>query len=460
MIQGQQLIKEFNRPVPRYTSYPTAVKFHDGFGEADYRRRLAAGAASDAPIALYAHFPFCNKRCSYCGCHAIATPHQEPGDRYLGYLRREIELLPEDFRQARPVSRIHWGGGTPTFHSAEQLASIIEALRDGFRILPDASWSVEIDPRFAKDDQLATLRRGGFRRVSLGVQDFDLAVQAAIGRHQSHEQTRHVFEACRRLGFGSINIDLVYGLPLQTPVRFRRTLRAVERMRPDRIAIYGYGHLPARNPHQRKILGSWLPDARERFDLAQLAREVLTGAGYEPVGLDHYALPGDPLLVAAQSGRLRRDFMGYTTRSGTELIGLGASAIGEIGDAYVQNAAKLSDYYRAIDAGRLPVVRGYAMTADDRIRRHVIRTLMCDFRLPLADFESKHGVRFERYFAPEIERLTGPGGWIEAGVAELDDEALALTPEGRILVRNVCAEFDTDLGPSAARPPTQHATAV
>ncbi|MDH3628363.1 MAG: oxygen-independent coproporphyrinogen III oxidase [Acidobacteriota bacterium] len=443
MDTSPRWIDEFLRPVPRYTSYPTALNFGSAVTGEDYLARLDQVATrDDDSLAVYMHFPFCEKRCAYCACTVISTPRQDVGDQYLGYLKREIDLIPEPLRHRCQVSRVHLGGGTPTFHSPDPLAHLLDHFRSRFDLLPDAEMSVEVDPRVTSREHLSVLRAAGFNRLSIGVQDFDPDVQVAIGRIQSEQQTRDVLEASRSLGYYSVNFDLVYGLPTQTPDKFRRTLKSVANMRPDRIAIYGYAHLPSINAHQRKIDDGSLVTGEDRWFLAKTAREELTSAGYVAVGLDHFALPEDSLAIASGMGELTRDFMGYTTHRSKQMIGLGVSAIGEIGGMFAQNTKKLSTYREAIDAGRLPFERGYLLTKSDKIRQDLIHRLMCQFELSFESFDRRHNLRFEDYFATELADLSKPGGWIDEGMVELADRRLAVKKPGRIFVRNICSVFD------------------
>ena len=435
-------LDEFLKPVPRYTSYPTALNFSSDVTRDDYLTRLEQAADRDGTLAVYMHFPFCEKRCAYCACTVISTPKKEVGDRYLGYLRREIDMIPESLLRARKVSRVHWGGGTPTFHLPEQLAGLLHHFRSRVDLVPDAEMSVEIDPRVTSKEHLSILREAGFNRISVGVQDFDAEVQVVIDRLQSEKQTRDVLDACRSLGYRSVNFDLVYGLPSQTPEKFSKTLDRVAEMRPDRIAIYGYAHLPKMNAHQRKIDDALLVQGRDRWVLAMTAREKLTAAGYVPVGLDHFALPDDALAEASVAGRLTRDFMGYTTHRSRDMIGLGVSAIGEIGGIFAQNTKKLSTYYEDIDAGRLPFDRGYVLTKADEIRQALIHSLMCQFEVSFEDFDRTHNLKFEDYFASELKELEKPGGWIEEGMVKLENRRLVVLEPGRMFVRNICSVFD------------------
>ena len=446
------LIERYDRPGPRYTSYPTAVEFHAGFGAQDYAVRLAEADRSDAPLSLYIHVPFCEERCAYCGCAVIATRKREVAATYLDYLEREIAMLAAALRTRRRVVQYHWGGGTPTYLSPEQIVRLDAAVRRHFDIAPDAEQAIEIDPRVTTQKQIALLRRLGFNRLSFGVQDFDDRVQQAIHRRQSEQATRELYWAARDAGFESINFDLIYGLPLQTVESFTRTLASVVDLLPDRIAVYSYAHVPWIRPNQKAIDPLDLPDAAAKRRLLGTAIEAFTAAGYESIGIDHFALPDDELAIAARERRLHRNFMGYTVRPAPDSVALGVSAISDVAGAFSQNHKSLARYYEAIDAGRLPVERGYALSADDKIRRYAIAMLMCNFHLDGAALRDRFGVGLREYFEPELERLTAPGGPADDGLIVLENDALTVTPRGRLFVRNVCMVFDTYLAAHEGRP--------
>jgi oxygen-independent coproporphyrinogen-3 oxidase len=446
------LIARYDRPGPRYTSYPTAVEFHTGFGDADYRDRLAAAARVDAPLSLYVHVPFCESRCAYCGCAVIATRRRDVAATYLDYLERELEMLAAALGSRRRVVQYHWGGGTPTYLSPDQIARLDGTVRRLFEIPPDAEQAIEIDPRVTTTDQLTLLRRLGFNRLSFGVQDFDPRVQEAIARHQSEPITRDLYAAARGAGFESINFDLIYGLPRQTVASFTSTLDRVVDLRPDRIAVYSYAHVPWIRPNQKTIDARELPDAQTKRRLLAAAIDTFTLAGYVPIGMDHFALPGDELAVAARERRLHRNFMGYTVRPAPDSVAAGVSAIGDVAGAFSQNVKSLASYYEAIDDGRFPVERGYALTADDRVRRYVIGELMCNFHVDGASLAGRFGVSLEDYFAPELTALLRPGGPVADGLVRLERGGLTVTPLGRLFVRNVCMTFDTYLASHEGRP--------
>jgi oxygen-independent coproporphyrinogen III oxidase len=446
------LLRQYDRPGPRYTSYPTAVEFTERFDEAAYRGRLQAAALdAQAPISLYVHLPFCEERCTYCGCMTIITRKGGVAARYLAYLEREIALLAAVTGRRRVVQH-HWGGGTPTYLSVEQIAHLHAVIARHFDLDAHAETAIEVDPRVTSREQLALLRRLGFNRLSMGVQDFTPEVQTAIGRHQSETLTRDLYDYARDIGFGGINMDLIYGLPCQTVDTFTRTLHSVTAMRPDRVAVYSYAHVPWLRPHQSRIDASTLPDRDLKFDLIAAAIGAFKDAGYDAIGMDHFALPGDELAVAARERRLLRNFMGYTTRRAGDMLGVGVSAIGDVRGALAQNVKKLPAYYAAIDAGRFPVERGYLLTPDDEIRRFMIGELMCNFFVDRRAVASRFGIDFTTYFAPELEALAAPGGLVDNGFLRINDGALEVTDEGRLFVRNICMQFDTYLPGHNSRP--------
>ena len=437
------LLSRYDRPGPRYTSYPTAVEFHPGVDEQVYRGRLArADAAVDDPLSLYVHLPFCEERCSYCGCHVIITKHREVEARYLDYLEREIDLVAQALPHRRKVSQLHWGGGTPTYSSAANLARIAGWFRRHFTFTPGAEIGVEVDPRVTSVEQLAVLRDAGFNRLSLGVQDFAPEVQQAVNRVQSYELTRDLIDAGRQLGFSSVNIDLIYGLPYQTTSGFSRTLEQVLTLRPDRVAAYSFAFVPWIRAHMKHLPAEALPEASAKLELLALTIDAFAHAGYRQIGMDHFARPDDELAKAIDNRSLHRNFMGYTVQSARDMLAFGVSGIGDVQGAFVQNVKKLSDYYTALDAGRLPVERGYALDADDLIRRRVITELMCNNHLTVAEIEQEFGIAFNRYFATELAELTGAGSPATDGLVRVSDRAIDVTPAGRMFIRNVCMVFD------------------
>lgn len=437
-----ELVRLLDQRGPRYTSYPTALEFHAGVGEPDYRARLALADEREPgrPVSLYVHIPFCERHCAFCACHVIATPRHEVAAIYLDSLRREIDLVAAELPRRRSLAQMHWGGGTPTYLSPPQLEELFRTVTARFALEPGAELAIEVDPRVTTRDHLETLAALGFNRLSLGVQDFTPEVQEAIGRGQTWEQTRSTFDTARRLGFGEgINVDLVYGLPRQEAAGFAASLDRLVELRPDRVALYSFAYVPWSRPHQKRIEASALPAGEAKIDLYLLALDRLSAAGYEPIGMDHFALPTDELARAARAGRLDRNFMGYTVKPSSVTLAAGTSGISELEGAYFQNERALAPYYAALDAGRLPIQRGYLLDADDRVRQYVIRQLMCNFAVSKGDVEDRFGLDFERYFAVSLERLD------ESQHRRLvEDEArfLRITDSGRPFVRNVCMAFD------------------
>ncbi|HEX2342837.1 MAG TPA: oxygen-independent coproporphyrinogen III oxidase [Vicinamibacterales bacterium] len=443
MLATPDLVRTFDRPGPRYTSYPTAVEFTEQFGQRAYLERLDQAAALEhEPLSLYVHLPFCEARCSFCGCSVIVTEKRWVAARYLEYLKREIELLGSRLKGRRHVVQHHWGGGTPTYFEPAQLADLFAAISRHFDLDPRGEIAIEVDPRATTLEHVDTLRSLGFNRLSLGVQDFTERVQEAINRRQPEAHTRGLFSYAREAGFESINVDLIYGLPFQTLDTFGRTVEAVIDMRPERLAVYSYAHVPWIRGNQKRIDPRDLPAAPLKFELFSVALEMLHAAGYTQIGMDHFAVPSDELARAAASGTLYRNFMGYTTRPAADMLGAGISAIGEVRHAFAQNTKKLSTYYAALDAGWFPIERGLALGADDLVRRHVITQLMCNFTVRKADLEGRFGVSFDQYFAAELKELAAPDGPLGFGFVRLAHDRVDVLPPGRRFVRNVCMAFD------------------
>jgi oxygen-independent coproporphyrinogen-3 oxidase len=451
MQDDADLLLRYDVAGPRYTSYPTAPQFRSDFDEAQYREhaRRSNATFSPRPLSLYVHVPFCSSPCFYCGCNRLITRDGTAGSRYVERLLREISLVAPLFDYRREVRQLHLGGGTPNFLRPADLTRLIEALARNFRFgaAADLDFSIELDPRFVSTADVECLGRLGFNRASLGVQDFDPRVQAAVNRIQSVEQTLGVIEACRLSGFRSINIDLIYGLPHQSPEGFAQTLDTVIAARPDRLAVYGYPHMPRLFKAQRHIDGRALPDAAARIALLELAIERLGAAGYRYIGMDHFARPEDDLARAQAAGGLHRNFMGYTTHAGCDLIGLGMSAISHFGDSFSQSHRDLGAWEAALDAGRLPVWRGLALNADDRVRADVIQRLMCDGAVDFAALESRHGIDFESYFARALE---GCGPLADDGLVTIEARRLRATERGRFLLRIIAMCFDRYLATDSA----------
>ncbi len=441
LVFDRALIHKYDKAGPRYTSYPTAVQFHDGFGEAEYREQVLTSNASGRTLSLYLHIPFCDTVCFYCACNKIVTRNRRHAAPYLDHLYREIALQGALFDRSRPVTQLHWGGGTPTFISAGEMRELMRVTGEHFHLLNDDSgeYSIEVDPRETDDDTLALLRELGFNRLSLGVQDFDPDVQKAVNRIQSRELTLKVMDAARREGFHSISVDLIYGLPLQSVARFAHTVDEIIAQNPDRISVFNYAHLPELFKTQRQIDASALPPPAEKLEILKTVIEQLTGAGYVYIGMDHFAKPDDELARAQQAGTLYRNFQGYSTHADCDLIGLGATSIGMVGDSYSQNLKGLEDYYARIDAGRLAVFRGVRLEQDDRLRRAVITDLICHFTLDFATVERRFGIRFHDYFAAEWAELAD----MQAdGLLALSATGIQVLPPGRLLIRNICMVFD------------------
>jgi oxygen-independent coproporphyrinogen-3 oxidase len=440
-------VAHYDRPGPRYTSYPTAVEFHDGFTAADYARRLAlADARGDEPLSVYTHIPFCVERCLFCACHVIASPlGARVTQPYLEHLFREIELVASALPHRRRVAQYHWGGGTPTYLSVPEIHALLDHFERFFTFEPGAELAIEVDPRVTTSAQLSALRERGFNRISLGVQDLDDEVQEAIGRMQPVTVTAATVAQARRLGFRGINVDLIYGLPHQSVESFRATLDSVIALEPDRLAVYSFAFVPWLKGHQKKLERDVLPDRDTKIGLILEARERLLAAGYRAIGMDHFAKPDDELAHALDAGRLRRNFMGYTVQDASDMIGFGVSAIGLVEGAYVQNHKKLSGYYADLEAGRLPVERGYALGADDLLRADVIQSLMCEFAVDRAAVERKHGVDFGAYFARELAAVETLAA---EGLADVGPAGIRVTPLGELFVRNLAMCFDRYLADS------------
>jgi oxygen-independent coproporphyrinogen-3 oxidase len=443
LVLNPELLERYDVAGPRYTSYPTADRFVEAFGEADYLQALEQrrdGLAGKAyPLSLYVHIPFCESLCYYCACNKIITKHHERGAEYLRYLEREVDLNIAHLGQGQVVSQLHLGGGSPTFLSDEELTQLMTMLRRNFQFAPGGEYSVEIDPRTVTRERLAHLAEQGFNRLSFGVQDFEPVVQKAVHRIQPAEQVFDLVAASRELGFESVNVDLIYGLPMQTPETFERTLEQITQLRPDRIALYAYAHLPERFKPQRRIHTQDLPPAASKLVMLSSAMRVLMAAGYVYVGMDHFALPTDALAVAKRQGRLHRNFQGYSTQPDCDLIALGVSSIGRVGPTFSQNVKTLDEYYDLLNQGRLPVVRGMALTRDDLVRRTVIMALMCQGSVLFESVELAHLVDFKQYFVPEMESLAAMQ---DQGLLTIDDTGIHVTELGWFFVRGVAMVFD------------------
>ena len=437
------LLERYDRPGPRYTSYPTAIEFTEDFQADAYADRLAAYSANPgAPLSLYVHIPFCESRCSFCACHVVVTKRGSIADAYLIRLEREAEIVAQHLGEGRPLLQYHWGGGTPTYYPPETLVRLHRSLTRWFDIQPGAEIAAEVDPRVTTPEHLATMRDLGFNRLSFGVQDFDPTVQELIGRGQTAEETIELYNTARELGYTSINLDLVYGLPRQTEDTMTATLDTVIALRPDRLAIYSFAYVPWMRPHQRRIPEQDVPSRELKFQLLSMITAQLTSAGYRSIGMDHFALPEDELSTAADAGTLTRNFMGYSTQSGAGVVALGTSGISDISGAYAQNHRRLADYYTAVDAGELPVERGYRLSDDDLMRRYIITELMCNGRVCYTDVAERFDVDFATTFATELDVLNAPDGLVREGMVELRNGAIEATDLGRMFIRSVARVFD------------------
>jgi oxygen-independent coproporphyrinogen-3 oxidase len=435
------LIRKYDVSGPRYTSYPTADRFVEAFGAAEWAQWVAKRniGGIKQPLSVYVHVPFCDTICYYCACNKVVTRDHGRSAKYIKYLSKEVARVGALLGDERRICQLHWGGGTPTFLSREEMGALAEGLRAQFELQPECECSIEVDPRQAEPGRMAFLASLGFNRVSVGVQDFDPEVQKAVRRVQSEATTRRVIDEARASGFRSVNLDLIYGLPKQSLDSFNVTLDKALALDPDRIALYSYAHLPAVFKPQRRIQAADLPSAEAKLQILTLAIGRLTRAGYLYIGMDHFAKPDDELAVAQRQGRLQRNFQGYSTHPESDLLGFGVSAIGRVGPTYYQNLKSLDEYYGALDDGRVPVWRGVELTPDDLLRRAVIQALTCHFRVSIESMEIAYLVDFRRYFAAELEALKPSA---DDGLVELGSDWITVTPKGRLLVRAVCMVFD------------------
>jgi oxygen-independent coproporphyrinogen-3 oxidase len=444
-LPADALLMQYDQAGPRYTSYPTADRFNEAYSPADYRLalHLREQVPQQHPLSLYVHIPFCEALCYYCACNKIITKEKSRAAHYLGLLKQEIAMHAAALggRKAQ-VSQLHLGGGTPTFCSDEELLELWQTLQAHFQFAPDGEYAIEIDPRTVSPQRLKNLREMGFNRVSFGVQDFDPAVQKAVHREQSYASVAELVAQARALGFVSINVDLIYGLPLQSPTSLARTLAQVTTIRPDRIALYAYAHLPQRFKPQRRIADHDIPEAGEKLAMFKLALTQLQAAGYDYIGMDHFALPHDALAVAKRQGRLHRNFQGYSTQPDCDLIAFGLSAIGKIGTHYYQNAKTLDEYQDALEQGDLPIVRGMVLGREDMMRRCLIMAIMCQGEVDFESINLAWLVNFQQDFAPELARLQTLA---DDGLVQLRADGFALTPTGWLMVRAVAMVFDKHL---------------
>lgn len=441
----QALIEKYNYSGPRYTSYPTALEFNSDFGMAEFD--AAAARYPERPLSLYVHIPFCHKLCYYCGCNKVITRHQGKADIYLDYLEREIEAMAPRFA-SRTVTQLHWGGGTPTFLTAPQIQRLNGLLRRHFHFADEGEFSIEIDPRRIELELLDVLKTEGFNRISLGVQDFNKDVQKVVNREQDNDFIKALVARANELGLESTNLDLIYGLPLQTKESFHHTLEQVVAMQPARLSVFNYAHLPSRFSAQRKLKDEDMPAPAVKLSMLQDSIRYLTGQGYQFIGMDHFALPDDSLAVAQRHGKLHRNFQGYTTQGECDLLGLGVSSISMIGDAYSQNHKDLKQYYAQLDELGHAQSVGYALNEDDCLRRDLIKTLICNFELAFAPLAQQYGIDFDDYFAEDLQLLQT---FVDDGLVVREAGRISVTPKGRLLIRNICMCFDVHSRKQARR---------
>ncbi|MCZ8502014.1 oxygen-independent coproporphyrinogen III oxidase [Vibrio lentus] len=436
IVWDQEILNKYNYSGPRYTSYPTALEFHEAFTVADYD--MACTQYPERPLSLYVHIPFCHKLCYYCGCNKVITRHSHKADEYLDVIEHEIRQR-ASLLNGREVTQLHFGGGTPTFLTKAQITRLMLILRDEFNFTADAEISIEVDPREIELDVLDHLRSEGFNRLSIGVQDFNKEVQKLVNREQDEEFIIAMVQRAKELGFRSTNLDLIYGLPKQTQALFAETLKQVLEMKPGRLSVFNYAHMPQLFAAQRKIKDEDLPEPKEKMAILQDTIETLTGAGYQFIGMDHFALPEDELAVAQREGILHRNFQGYTTQGEADLVGFGVSAISMVGDAYAQNQKELKKYYAQVNDLRHALWKGVALDSDDLLRREVIKQLICNFKLDKTMIESEFSVNFNRYFKEDLGLLQT---FINDELVEVDDKEIRVTLRGRLLIRNICMCFD------------------
>ncbi|ANP75087.1 MULTISPECIES: oxygen-independent coproporphyrinogen III oxidase [unclassified Vibrio] len=436
IVWDQEILNKYNYSGPRYTSYPTALEFHEAFTVADYD--MACTQYPERPLSLYVHIPFCHKLCYYCGCNKVITRHSHKADEYLDVIEHEIRQR-ASLLNGREVTQLHFGGGTPTFLTKTQITRLMSILREEFNFTADAEISIEVDPREIELDVLDHLRNEGFNRLSIGVQDFNKEVQKLVNREQDEEFIIAMVKRAKELGFRSTNLDLIYGLPKQTQALFAETLKQVLEMKPGRLSVFNYAHMPQLFAAQRKIKDEDLPEAKEKMAILQDTIETLTGAGYQFIGMDHFALPEDELAVAQREGILHRNFQGYTTQGEADLIGFGVSAISMVGDAYAQNQKELKKYYAQVNDLRHALWKGVVLDSDDLVRREVIKQLICNFKLDKTMIESEFSVDFNGYFKEDLGLLQT---FINDELVEVDDKEIRVTLRGRLLIRNICMCFD------------------
>ncbi|MDH5370043.1 MAG: oxygen-independent coproporphyrinogen III oxidase [Gammaproteobacteria bacterium] len=441
LVFNNALIKKYDKSGPRYTSYPTAIQFSEDFGEKNYYEQVAVSNQRNTPLSLYFHIPFCDTICYYCGCNKIVTKNRNHAQPYLDAVHKELALQGKLFKATRIVRQLHWGGGTPTFISHEQMTELMRQTRRHFTLLDDDSgeYSIELDPREVNAASISLLRKLGFNRISLGVQDFNPKVQQAVNRIQSYNETRDVVIAARKNEFHSVSLDLIYGLPFQTVKSFDETVDKVLELEPDRLSVFNYAHLPEMFKTQRQINSDDLPSAEDKLAILHHVTNKLIDAGYEYIGMDHFAKPTDELAIAQKERKLYRNFQGYSTNSDCDLVALGITSIGKVADSYSQNIKTIKEYTQVIESDHLPVYRGIALSEDDILRREVINQLICHFELNFNHIEKDFAIDFSDYFADELKQIKE----MEVDkLLELAADKITVLPEGKLLIRNICMVFD------------------
>ena len=438
---NNDLIKKYDKSGPRYTSYPTAIQFTENFSEQDYYQQVNLSNERNTPLSLYFHIPFCDTICYYCGCNKIVTKNRNHAQPYLDAVHKELELQGQLFKATRIVNQLHWGGGTPTFISHQQMTELMQQTRRHFTLLDDDSgeYSIELDPREVTPSSINLLRTLGFNRISLGVQDFNPKVQQAVNRIQSYKETRDVIIAARNNKFHSISLDLIYGLPFQTVESFNETVDKVLELEPDRLSVFNYAHLPEMFKTQRQIKSEDLPSAEDKLAILQQVTHKLIDAGYEFIGMDHFAKPSDELAIAQKEKKLYRNFQGYSTNSDCDLVALGITSIGKVADSYSQNIKTIKEYTEVIESGRLPIFRGVTLSQDDVLRREIINQLICHFELNFKTIEQNFKINFSEYFFNELKEIKDMQSDL---LLELSSDKILVRPEGKLLIRNICMVFD------------------
>ena len=433
------LLQKYDQPLPRYTSYPSATEFRTDFSECDFRQAIARSNQRQTPLSLYCHIPFCQSACYFCGCNVIVSGNKNIAVPYLDYLTREIAQAAPLIDTSRPVTQLHWGGGTPNYFTIEQVERLWRTIASHFQIAPNAEISIEVNPRYVDREYITALRQIGFNRISFGIQDFNPKVQQAINRVQPEELLFNVMEWIRAAQFSSVNVDLIYGLPYQTLETFIETIHKTIQINPDRVAVFSFAYVPWLKPVQQNIPADALPSPQEKLNILEMTIARLTQNGFQFIGMDHFAKSTDELAIAQRNKTLHRNFQGYTTQPHTDLVAFGMTGINMLHDTYAQNYHSLNDYYKAIDAGQLPIEKGIHLTSEDILRRQIVSQLMCHFSLTKADIEAQYNLNFDAYFAQELSQLRQ----LEMdGLLRLERDRIDVTPAGRLLIRNIAATFD------------------